>query len=495
MLFNSFRFLVFFHVVTICYFIIPHKFRWLFLLVSSCIFYMAFIPVYILILFFTIAIDYVAGIMIEKELDPGRRKRFLTISIVMNIAVLCVFKYYNFFIGDMNEVMQAMHLNVSPIPLLGIILPLGLSFHTFQAMSYTIEVYRGNQKAERHLGIYALYVMFYPQLVAGPIERPQNLIHQFREKHYFDSARVSSGLKLMLWGMFKKVIIADRISLLTTPVFDAPHNYPSITLCMATVFFSFQIFCDFSGYTDIAIGAARVMGFTLMRNFNWPYISTSVVEFWRRWHISLSTWFKDYLYFSLGGNRVSIPRWYFNVFIVFLISGLWHGANLTFVLWGAIHGLYFVFGKMISRFKERKGIAIPDENKTVLNRSFQIITTFLLVTFVWIFFKAKTVKDAFYIAGKIPFVFSDVWHCIRSHSVALFGIWNIRDIDPKYLLITIALIGMLVLLHSSRIRKAIVARFTSAPFVFRFLAYFICTAIIWYSFSFRQPETFIYFQF
>lgn len=303
MLFNSFQFFIFFPVVTFIFFLLPHKLRWLHLLIASCVFYMAFIPVYILILLFTIIIDYVAGMLIENA-EGVRRKCFLILSIIANVGVLAVFKYYNFFADNINSLLQGLHINAHPIPFLTILLPLGLSFHTFQAMSYTIEVYRGNQKAEKHFGIYALYVMFYPQLVAGPIERPQNLLHQFREKHYFEPGRVTDGLRLMLWGMFKKVVIADRIAVLTGPVFNDPHNYPPITLFLAVIMFSFQIFCDFSGYSDIAIGSAKVMGFTLMRNFDWPYKAQSISEFWKCWHISLSTWFRDYLYISLGGNRL-----------------------------------------------------------------------------------------------------------------------------------------------------------------------------------------------
>ena len=333
MLFNSIQFLIFFPLVTLIYFLLPHKYRWIHLLLSSCIFYIAFIPVYILILIFTIIIDYIAGIMIETRQDK-KRKSFLIMSIVANVGVLAVFKYYNFFLNNVNDLLLSFHITTHSFPLLGIILPIGLSFHTFQAMSYTIEVYRGNQKAERHFGIYSLYVMFYPQLVAGPIERPQNLLHQFREKHPFNSQNLLDGLRLMLWGFFKKVVIADRVSQYVTTVYGAPEHYHYLNLVIATLFFFVQIYCDFSGYSDIAIGAARVMGFKLMTNFNRPYFSRNIQEFWRRWHISLSTWFKDYVYISLGGNRKGIKRMYFNLAVVFLLSGFWHGANWTYIIWG-----------------------------------------------------------------------------------------------------------------------------------------------------------------
>ena len=336
MLFNSFHFFFFFIIVTSLYFLFPHKFRWALLLAASCYFYMAFIPVYILILGFTIVIDYFAGIWLEKS-EGKKRKYFLIASLIANIGVLAIFKYYNFLNNNLSDLLNSFGYNNS-IPNLSIILPIGLSFHTFQAMSYTIEVYRGNQKAERNFGIYSLYVMFYPQLVAGPIERPQNLIHQFYEKHYFDYERVVEGLKLMLWGLFMKLVIADRLAIYVNAVYNNSAQHSGITLLVATVFFAFQIYCDFAGYSSIAIGAARVMGFNLMTNFNRPYFSTSISEFWKRWHISLSSWFKDYLYISLGGNRVSIPRWYLNLFIVFVISGLWHGANWTFIIWVRLMG-------------------------------------------------------------------------------------------------------------------------------------------------------------
>src|SRR3989344_5166299 len=349
MLFNSLQFLIFFPVVTVLYFLITQRYRWVLLLAASVVFYMAFIPIYVLILIITIIIDYCAGIWIEQS--TGRnRKVFLVISIVSTCLVLFIFKYFNFFNANLSALAQFLHWNY-PIPILNIILPIGLSFHTFQSLSYVIEVYRGKQKAEYNFGIYALYVMFYPQLVAGPIERPQNLLHQFYEKHDFNYRRVTDGLKLMLWGLFKKIVIADRLAVFVNQVYNNPTGFEGISLITATVFFAFQIYCDFSGYSDIGIGAAQVMSFKLMDNFKRPYFSKSISEFWKRWHISLSTWFRDYFYFSIGGNRVSIPRWYFNLFATFLLSGFWHGANWTFIFWGALHGFYLIFGIMASKIR------------------------------------------------------------------------------------------------------------------------------------------------
>jgi D-alanyl-lipoteichoic acid acyltransferase DltB (MBOAT superfamily) len=316
-------------------------------------------------------------------------------SLIANVGVLAVFKYYNFFIGTMNDLLHGLGIATGSIPLLGLILPIGLSFHTFQAMSYTIEVYRGNQPAERHLGIYSLYVMFYPQLVAGPIERPQNLLGQFREVHRFDAARMMDGLRLMLWGFFKKLVIADRLAVVVNGVFAHPGQHNAVNLALATFFFSIQIYCDFSGYSDIAIGAARTMGFDLMTNFNRPYFARNIHEFWSRWHISLSTWFRDYLYIPLGGNRVPRARRYVNVAVVFLVSGLWHGANWTFVLWGAMHAT-LVMGYMFFReLRPRK------PSPGALGRAASVAVTFVLVSLAWVFFRADTVGQAFTILGRM----------------------------------------------------------------------------------------------
>lgn len=403
MLFNSFHFFFFFIIVTAVYFFIQHKSRWAWLLLASCYFYMAFVPAYILILAFTIIVDYYAGIFIEKTTGK-KRKTYLILSLITNIGILCFFKYFNFFNDNLTSLLGFVNVQ-NPVPALNILLPIGLSFHTFQAMSYTIEVYRGNQRAEKHFGIYALYVMFYPQLVAGPIERPQNLLHQFREKHSFDIDRLSAGVKLMVWGLFKKLVIADRLAIYVNNTYNYYDQSSGIALLIATFFFSFQVYCDFSGYSDIAIGAAKVMGYDLMANFRRPNFSQSTAEFWKRWHISLSTWFKDYLYFPLGGNKVAKKRRYLNLMIVFLISGLWHGANWTFVIWGALNGLFIVFAIVTKEAREKIwGLTrIPTMPK--LNIGINIITTFTLITFSRIFFRSETLDQSVAVIKKI-FTFS-----------------------------------------------------------------------------------------
>jgi len=388
MVFNSLQFLVFFGIVTSAYFLLAHKYRWALLLAASCYFYMAFVPVYLGILGLTIVIDYFAGIYLER-FQGGAKKIFLGCSLLANLGVLAIFKYYFFFTDNVNALSNYFSIPIH-FPVLNFLLPIGLSFHTFQAMSYTIEVYRGKQKAERNFGIYSLYVMFYPQLVAGPIERPQNLIHQFYEKHVWDTARVKLGLLQMMQGFFKKVVIADRLAMVVDPAYANLSNQSSLNLIIASIFYSFQIYCDFSGYSDIAIGASKVMGFKLMNNFNAPYTAKSIPDFWRRWHISLSTWFKDYVYFSLGGNRVSVPRWYINIMIVFILSGFWHGASWNFVIWGALHGLFQLMGLTLNRIFPNLA---ADEQKSAAGVWMYRLFTFLLVTIAWVFFRIPKFGD------------------------------------------------------------------------------------------------------
>lgn len=428
MLFNSLQFLLFFVVVTILYFSLRWRLRWALLLAASCYFYMVFQPAYILILFLTIVIDYIAGLWIERT-EGKTRKWLLILSLISNVGILAFFKYLGFFTENIALLFDALNLPnlaqsvtggvnrifVGVIKLFGesgiasfkdnmAILPIGLSFHTFQAMSYTIEVYRGTQKAERHFGIYALYVMFYPQLVAGPIERPQNVLHQFHKPHAYDFEEVKAGLMQMAFGFFKKCVIADRLVLFLDPAFHNPDQYNGLSLLLATFFFTIQIYCDFSAYSDIAIGAARVMGFRLMENFHTPYFAHSISEFWRRWHISLSTWFRDYLYIPLGGNRKGEARTYFNRFVVFLVSGLWHGANWTYVIWGGLHGLYIVLD--IAKDKYFPGLKRGSRQQqlagsSVSRRVFGVVFTFVLVMLTWVFFRAHSVGDAFLILGRI----------------------------------------------------------------------------------------------
>lgn len=488
MLFNSLHFLVFFIFVTTTYFAIPHKYRWILLLASSCYFYMAFVPIYILILGFTIVVDYFAGIYIENA-EGKKKKLFLVASLVANIGVLFVFKYYNFLNDNLTALMNGLGCRNS-LPMLSILLPIGLSFHTFQAMSYTIEIYRGHQKAERHFGIYSLYVMFYPQLVAGPIERPQNLLHQFHEKHSFDYQRVTDGLKLMAWGLFKKVVIADRLAIAVDKAYRNPFEYQGLSLILATIFFSFEIFCDFSAYSDMAIGAAQVMGFKLMKNFDRPYLSKSIHEFWKRWHISLSTWFKDYLYITIGGNRVSVSRWYLNLFIVFLVSGLWHGANWTFIIWGSLHGFYLVFALITQKARNKIATSIGLTKMKRLYTALQIATTFALTAFAWIFFRAESVEKAFAIikysfVGLVP----DISKLLHLKAVHLK-----LGLSEKDFYIGILAILFMEGIHLMQNKHKVGAWINSKPAYFRWTTYYLVLLTI-ILFGVYENRQFIYFQF
>ena len=406
MLFNSLQFLFFFPTVVALYYALPRSWRLPLLLLTSCVFYMVFIPSYILILFALILVDYGIALILENQLDGPKRIAWLNVSILSNLGLLFLFKYFNFAERNIYLLMDTLHLSHGSQEL-SWILPIGLSFHTFQSLSYTIEVYYRRQKAETNLGIYALYVLFFPQMVAGPIERPQNLLPQFncaliqpQGAHAFDGAPVVEGLKRMLWGFFKKIVIADRLAVFVDYVYGNPQTLKGFPLVLATVFFAFQIYCDFSGYTDIAIGAAQVLGFNLMKNFNRPYSARSVSDFWHRWHISLSTWFRDYLYIPLGGNQGSAYKTYANLLTVFVLSGLWHGAKGTFLVWGALHGLFLMSSRATKNWR-RANLPQTLQRHPVLHHGLQRIFIFALVSFAWIFFRADSLNDGLYIAKSI----------------------------------------------------------------------------------------------
>ena len=490
MLFNSFEFLVFFPIVTAVYFVLVPRWRWLWVLAASCYFYMAFRPVYILILAGTITVDYFAGLLIERAQGPTR-KWWLVASIVANVGVLAFFKYFNF-LNDNAHAAAAAVGSQWPVPHLSILLPIGLSFHTFQSLSYTIEVYRGRQVAERRFGIFALYVMFYPQLVAGPIERPQNLLRQFHEAHPFDHAQVRSGLLLMAWGMFKKVVIADRLAPFVNTVYDSPAGWPGISLLVATFFFAFQIYCDFSGYSDIALGSAQVMGFRLMRNFDSPYLSTSVGDFWRRWHISLSSWFRDYVYIPLGGSHSPRVRRYINLLVTFLLSGLWHGANWTYVIWGGLNGLYLVIEQVLgwapSSRKERQQVAWGPLRKVV-----GWVITFSAICLSWIFFRARTLHDALYVVRHLGDGLGSVWSHATDLPYIRFYVM-MRQSKSEFLLAT-SLIVLLMATEAINRKVPLRATLESKPTPIRWFAYYGLVAAVIFLGAFNSVQQFIYFQF
>lgn len=478
MLFNSLEFLVFFPIVVALYYILPHSQRWKLLLLASCYFYMVFVPVYILILGFTIVVDYFAGIWLEKT--SGKKRKYLLIaSIIANTGVLAVFKYYNFLNENLTALLHGFSV-ANPIPYLSILLPIGLSFHTFQAMSYTIEVYKNNQKAEKNFGIYALYVMFFPQLVAGPIERPQNMLHQFHSKAELRYENFVEGIKHIVWGLFKKVVIADRIAEYVNIVYQDPQSFHGAQLLIATVFFSFQIYCDFSGYSSIAIGTARILGINLMVNFRRPYLSQNIREFWQRWHISLSSWFRDYLYIPLGGSRVPIARGFLNTFIVFLVSGLWHGANWTFVIWGALHGFYMIFAKVTQPIRDRVN-KIFGLNKTPgLLRGIQIIITFVLSSIAWIFFRAESTSDAFYILSHI-------------FSISTFTHLNLFEF-PVDMYLSVILLIFLYFIEILEEKSIISNSLKASPVYVRLTVYAVAIFALFILGTWESAD-FIYFQF
>lgn len=397
--FNSINFMIFFPVVLALYFVIPKALRQIWLLAASYYFYMSWNARYALLIAASTLITYVSGIAIERYRDSGRTGRRLTVlfsCLGINLGILLFFKYGSFLIASLDRGLELLHIG-SVDQRFYFLLPVGISFYTFQALGYTIDVYRGDVRAETNLIRYALFVSFFPQLVAGPIERSKNLLSQMQniaEIKLWNARRVTSGTILMIWGFFVKMVIADRAAVLVNTVFDNYRMYGSTELVLAAVFFALQIYCDFGSYSLIAIGAAKIMGFELMENFNTPYFACSIRDFWSRWHISLSTWFRDYLYIPLGGNRRGRVRKSVNIMIVFLASGLWHGADWSYVVWGGIHGAYQVIGDYLASFRE-KCIRKLRVNTACFSWKFlQTAVTFVLVVFAWIFFRADSIGDA-----------------------------------------------------------------------------------------------------
>ena len=381
MLFNSLNFAFFFIIVFLLYYFIPSKFRWILLLAASYYFYMSWNPKLIILILTTTTVTYISGILIEKG---KHKKTLLLLSLLTCLGILFYYKYFNFFEVSLSKVLSLVSIELSST-VREIILPVGISFYTFQTLSYVIDVYRGRIKSEKHFGIYALFVSFFPQLVAGPIERPDHLIPQLKRDVAFDYNKAVYGAKLMIVGFFKKIVIADPIAMLVNTIYQDYNRYPYV-MAIGTLLFAFQIYCDFSGYTDIAIGCAKILGVDIAKNFAQPYFSKNIKEFWARWHISLSSWFRDYLYIPLGGNRVAVPRYYFNLLITFLISGLWHGASWKFVLWGAFHGILLILYDGYSKLKKFE----KNRRTSRLKDTFSRMLTFVLVCFGWVLFRINS---------------------------------------------------------------------------------------------------------
>lgn len=389
MLFNSIEYVIFLPLVIAIYYLIPSRFRWVLLLMASYFFYMSWKVEYLSLIIFSTLIDYSAGILMSKKTNKKSRLPFLVMSLCTNLGLLFFFKYYNFASENLNSIFSNLEFGRA-FPMMEFLLPVGISFYTFQTISYSIDVYNGQQRAEKHLGYFALYVSFFPQLVAGPIERFSSLAPQLKSKFELTYKNFTNGLRLILYGLFIKMVVADNLAIVVNTIYESPLDYKTSDILIGLFFYSFQIYCDFYGYSLIAIGSALLIGIKLMDNFKTPYLSTSISEFWQRWHISLSSWFRDYLYFPLGGDRVKRFRWIINIFIVFAISGIWHGANWTFFLWGVLFGwIYMIENAFRVIFNLKK-----DYRPFSLLHFALSIKTFILVTLLWVFFRSKSTHEA-----------------------------------------------------------------------------------------------------
>lgn len=484
MLFNSFQFGIFFAVLFVAYFSVPKRFQKWLLLIASCYFYMAFVPYYILILFFLITVDYFLGLQIEKTIGRSRHWYF-ALSIASNIGTLFFFKYFNFFNQNIADLAKFLHWNYS-IEALSIILPLGLSFHVFQSLSYVIEVYKGRFQAEKNYATYALYVMFFPQLVAGPIERPAQLLPQLRTPHAFDYEKAVSGFKRMAWGFFKKICIANWLAVMVDFIYGNIGVSDGSVLIVALFAFSIQLYTDFSGYSDIAVGAARVLGIELVENFQRPFFSASTAEFWRRWHVSLSSWFRDYVYFPLAyaWGRKGVWGIYAATIITFMLVGFWHGAGWTYATMGLIFGLLISLGQWSKAARDkifqRFGAA-----RTVI----QIGITFIFASVAFVFFRAPSLGSAFaFLGGLTHWSSNSFWylHCSGFCANYVIGISNTQ------LVITLASVLILFIYELIQEMNIQIPILNRRPVLFGLYWSFLFWILVT---GYFVPKTFIYFQF
>lgn len=479
MLFNSFVFAIFLPIVFILYWALPHRFRWILMLAASYYFYMSWNAKYVVLILFTTFISYLAARLLEKAKDYKRKNGILAGTILACLGLLFFFKYFNFVSQSVTDVLSMFALQLNPV-ILNLVLPVGISFYTFQTLSYVIDVYKGDITAEHHFGKYAAFISFFPQLVAGPIERASNLLPQIKAEHKFDYNQASYGLKLMAWGYFKKIVIADTLSQYVSKVYDAPQQFQGFSLVLATFFFTIQVYCDFSGYSDIAIGTAKMLGINLMKNFKSPYLSQSIREFWSRWHISLSTWFRDYIYIPLGGNRVSKLRHNFNLIITFLVSGLWHGANWTFVVWGGLHGIAQVLENSFipKKWNKSKGIT----------RILRIIIVFAFCSFAWIFFVSNTMDDAIY-------VINNLFNNISNPIAYLHDGFAAIGMEKSSLLLAAVYILILLIYDWISLKKDVINVISGKKRIVRWFVY-ICFVLMIIFFSQKGVAAeFVYFQF
>lgn len=494
MLFHSLQFLAFFPVVVLIYFIVPRKIKNMWLLAASYYFYMCWNAKYALLLLFSTVITYISGLLMEKVKQNNwgmlrkikYKKIIVGISFGLNLAVLFYYKYINFALNTLSQILRVVHIELN-IPAFDIVLPVGISFYTFQALSYTMDVYRDEIYAERKFFRYALFVSFFPQLVAGPIERSKNLLRQLSEPKEFDADRARVGCFLILWGYFLKLVIADRCAVLVNTVYGDYASYHGFQLITANVLFAFQIYCDFMGYSVIAKGAAKILGYELMDNFSQPYLACSIKDFWRRWHISLSSWLRDYLYIPLGGSRKTKAIKYRNLLLTFLVSGLWHGADFTFIFWGALHGMYQVIEECLSPFFVKMYEKFQVQTQSFSWKCFRVVKTFILTDIAWIFFRADTLASATNIL-KNSFDLSNI-------GLVLNGGFYQMGLDERNMSILLLGLSILVIYGLMKVSGRNVQEWLSGQnIIFRFAVYWGAVLLITFSLDITGQE-FIYFQF
>jgi len=483
--FNSLEYMLFLPCSVVLYYLLPHRWRNPLLLVLSYYFYMCWQPVYALLMLLSTGITFASGLLMDRQV-LGKRKLWLALSFILNLSILFFFKYFNFTFSTLQSLLALGGIAFNA-PALSVLLPVGISFYTFQALGYTMDVYRGDIEAERSFATYALFVSFFPQLVAGPIERSDNMLPQLKEKHTFRWSNITDGLLPILWGLFKKMVIADQLAVLVNTAYGDPAAHTGVQLAFATAAFAFQIYCDFSAYSDIAIGSAAMLGFRLMRNFNCPYLATSIKDFWRRWHISLSSWFKDYLYFPLGGSRCSRSRHWLNIMIVFAVSGLWHGAALTFVVWGVLNGAYQVISAWLDPLRQKLLRLLHIAPDSRLLRLVRICITFCLVCVTWVFFRADTIGDALLVLQRIFTLSGGIY----PFDLTLLGL------NRPYLLLTMASCLLLMLADGLSARYDLRARLGETV-ALRYTVYFLLIVALLVFGSYGagyDPQEFVYFQF
>ncbi|MCR5272507.1 MAG: MBOAT family protein [Lachnospiraceae bacterium] len=478
MLFNSLQFGIFLPIVFAIYWLLPHKYRWILLFVSSYYFYMSWNAKYVFLIFGTTLISYVAARLLEGQDDKKKKNIILAVTAVVCLGVLFFFKYFNFFFESVTQIFKLFSIQLNTVTL-NVLLPVGISFYTFQTLSYVIDVYKGKVSAEHHFGYYASFISFFPQLVAGPIERTSNLLPQMKKEQHFDYDKATYGLKLMAWGFFKKLCIADVFGYTVDGIFTYYYNYKGGVFVLAALMFGIQIYCDFSGYSDIAIGCAKLLGIDLMTNFKSPYFSTTVTEFWRRWHISLSTWFRDYVYIPLGGSRCKKGRHCLNLLITFVVSGLWHGANVTFILWGACHGVLQIIENIFSKIfkRESKGIVWW----------IRVAWMYVLVCAVWIFFRADSFSAVVWI---YQVILDGIVHPLGYLRTAVAEL-DCQPIDWGIKFLTLFVLGAYDYVS---LKTDVIEYISSKRKLIRYATYtFLLALILWQRYD--GVATFVYFQF